>query len=193
MRQATAAVAFAASALLAGCGNNEVSVAHQPPAAGQQAFDERHQFDRARNRVWSLGHEGVSVQDARKPRIALAIPGWVWADAAYGCLPDLALGPKGEAVVTSNVIPTLWRIDPVTLAVTEHRLALDADEGRDVGFSGLAYSARHGAWFGVSDAHRSLWRIDASLTRAEKVRLPAPLDGGCEVATATRLAALDPR
>ena len=194
MRKATAVAAVAAAlALLGGCGASEVSVAQQPPAAGQQAFDERHQLDRTRNRLWSLGQEGVSVQDARKPRIPLAIPGWVWAEAAYGCLPDLALGPKGEAIVTSNVIPTLWRVDPVTLAVTEHRLALDADGGRDVGFSGLAWSARHGAYFAVSDAHRSLWRIDASLTRAEKVRLLAPLDGGCEVAMATRLAALDPR
>lgn len=191
MRTASATAVFAALALLGGCGNHEVSVA-QPAAVGQQAFDKRFQFDRARNRTWSLSHEGVSVQEARQRRIPVAIPGWVWADTAYGCLPDLALGPKGEAIITSNVVPTLWRVDPETLAVTQHPLALEGDEGRDVGFSGLTYSARHGAWFGISDAHRSLWRIDAALTRAEKVRLSEPLRHGCEVAMVTRLAALDP-
>ena len=78
-------------------------------------------------------------------------------------------GPKGEAVVTSNVVSTLWRIDPQTLAVTEHPLALDADAGRDVGFSSLIYSPRHAAYFAVSGAHGSVWRIDTRLQRAQKV------------------------
>jgi hypothetical protein len=85
----------------------------------------------------------------------------------------LALGPKGEAVITSNVISTLWRVDPETRAVSAHPLELDADKDKDVGFSGLIYSPEHAAYFAVSDSHGTLWKIDASLTSAEKISFAA--------------------
>src|SRR5262245_59520653 len=124
----------------------------------------RYQLDPERNRVWLLTEEGVFVYDLSKPeRIALSLPDWLRVDASYSCLPDLALGPSGEAVVTSNILPTLWRIDPDTLAVSVHPLLLDADTDKDVGFSGLTYSPLHGAFLAVSYEHGSLWRIDPQL------------------------------
>jgi hypothetical protein len=120
--------------------------------------------------AWRLTRDGVSFQDpVSLQRFALDLPGWQWAEAPYACMPALALGPKGEAIVTSNVMPVVWRIDPQTRAVTMHPLALDADTDKDVGFSSLAYSAKHGAFFAVSDIQGSVWRIDASLRRAQKV------------------------
>ena len=102
-------------------------------------------------------------------------------DAPYGCPPDLALGPKGEAVVTSNIVPILWRIDPDTLAVSVHELVLDADNDKDVGFSGLRYSTEHGVFFAASDVHGSLWRIDPLLRKGQKVPFLAPIREGCVV------------
>src|SRR5512134_3582514 len=85
----------------------------------------RVQVDAGRNRVWFLTQAGVFVHDASRPeRVAVTLPGWVTVGAADGCPPDMALGPKGEALVTSNIVPTLWRIDPDTLAVSVHPLAL---------------------------------------------------------------------
>jgi hypothetical protein len=115
-------------------------------------------------RAWQLTGDGVMAGTTAVP-----IPGWIRAAEPYACPPELAVGPKGEAVVTSNVVSTLWRIDPQTLAVTEHPLALDADAGRDIGFSSLVYSPRHAAYFAVSAAHGSLWRIDTQLQRARKL------------------------
>jgi hypothetical protein len=112
----------------------------------------------------------------------LTLPGWQWVGAPYSCLPDLALGPKGEAVISSNIVPTLWRIDPETLAVSVHPLTLDTDTDKDVGFSGLAYSARDAAFFAVSGVHGSLWRIDPLLRRAQKVALSAPIHKACGLA-----------
>jgi uncharacterized protein YjiK len=83
--------------------------------------------------------------------------------------------------VTSNVLPVLWKIDPQTLAVTVHPLQLDADIDKDVGFSGLAYSARDGAYFAVSELHGTLWRIDLPLRRAQKIALSEPVRGACSV------------
>jgi hypothetical protein len=165
---------------IGGCRENTVS-----PPAPQSTIDARQApspvlrslIDPARNRVWSLTTEGVFVHDVRTPEkiVEVALPSWSWVRAEYGCPPDLALGPGGEAVVTSNIAAMLWRIDPETLAVSLHELVLDSDNNKDVGFSGLAYSTEHGAFFAISDVHGSLWRIDPLLTTGQKLPLPAPI------------------
>jgi hypothetical protein len=120
------------------------------------------------HRSWSLTQDGVALQDKAK-RITVRLPGWHWAGAPYGYSPALAVGPQGEAIVTSDVVPVLWRIDPATLAVSVHPLALESDQGMDVGFNRLVYSREHDAFFGFSGALGSLWLIDRSLARARKL------------------------
>jgi hypothetical protein len=135
----------------------------------------------AAEQTWVLSVDGVYVQQARKPRLEVKLPGWHWAHEPYACPPAVAIGPRGEALVTSNVLPVLWKIDADTLAVTVHRLQLDADTDKDVGFSGLVYSARDGAYFAVSELHGTLWRIDPLLRRAQKIALSEPVRGACSV------------
>jgi hypothetical protein len=130
---------------------------------------------------WAINTDGLYVQQPGKPRVAVQLPDWQWAHEPYACPPAIAVGPRGEAVVTSNVLPVLWKIDPATLAVTVHRLELDADTDKDVGFSGLVYSERNGAYFAVSEAHGTLWRIDPLLRRAQKVNLAGNVRGACAV------------
>ena len=138
------------------------------------------QIDLVRNRVWVLTQNGVVLyQNARRERIVIALPEWSWAGRPYSCPPALTLGPKGEAIVTSDVVPTLWRIDPETLAVSVHRLQLDADTDKDVGFTELAYSSRHGKYFAVSAQHGSVWSVDPLLANAQKVGRLAPVAGAC--------------
>lgn len=159
-------------------------------APGRQPPESRYLMDPERKRVWSLTRDGVFLHDRRTPAkiMEVHLPGWHWAGSPYGCLPDLALGPKGEVVVTSDVLPTLWRIDPDTLAVSVHPLALDADADKDIGFSGLAYASDYGAFFAVSYSHGSLWRIDPLLTRAQKIPLSAPVPKACALAVRPRIA-----
>jgi hypothetical protein len=135
----------------------------------------------AAEQTWVLNVDGVYLQQARKPRVEVKLPGWHWAHEPYACPPAVAIGPRGEALVTSNVLPVLWKIDPQTLAVTVHSLELDADLDKDVGFSGLVYSARDGAYFAVSELHGTLWRIDPLLRRAQKIALSEPVRGACSV------------
>jgi hypothetical protein len=130
---------------------------------------------------WVIEAGSLFLDEPGKARRAVELPGWHWADQPYACAPDIAVGPRGEVVVTSNVLPVLWKIDPATLKVSVHRLELDSDTDKDVGFSGLVYSARNGAWFAVSGLHGSLWRIDPLLRRAQKVGLSQPLRGACAV------------
>jgi hypothetical protein len=133
--------------------------------------------DPSRNRVWILNDRGLFLYYTGTPEklVEISLPSWQWVDAPYGCPPGLALGPKGEAVVTSNIVPTLWRIDPDSLAVTTHELVLDADKDKDVGFSSLEYSSEHGAFLAVSDVHGSLWRIDPLLTKGQKLSHSVPV------------------
>lgn len=154
-----------------------------PAGAGAEVVL-RSQEDTARNHVWVLTPEGVTLYDSatkqRKARIEL--PDWHWVDEAFSCAPDLAIGPNGEAVVSSNVVPTLWRIDAATLAVTRHALRLDAHAERDVGFTGLVYAREQHAFFAVGESHGLLWRIDPLLRRAQHIPLSAPVYGACGLA-----------
>ena len=135
----------------------------------------------AASRGWILTKTGVAVFDfkARRTVRLVEMPDWQWAGEPYGCQPDLALGPKGEAVVSSDVLPALWRVDPETLEVSQHALALDADAGKDIGFSRLEYSAGQNAYVGVSSVHGSVWRIDPQLGRAQKLAQSAPQAQAC--------------
>jgi hypothetical protein len=135
----------------------------------------------AAEQTWLLNVDGVYLQQARNARVEVKLPGWQWAHEPYACPPAIAVGPRGEAVVTSNVLPVLWKIDPETLAVTVHPLQLDADSDKDVGFSGLVYSARDNAYFAVSELHGTLWRIDPLLRRAQKIALSEPVRGACSI------------
>lgn len=160
MKNAIAALAAAISLVaLAGCDSQ---------AEPNASLMLRYQVDAGRDRSWWLTRDGVLLHSAAQPKKVVPLPGWLWAADPH-CPPDLTLGPNGEAVVTSNVVPILWRIDPRTLAVTVHELQLDSDTGRDVGFVALGYSAEQAAFFAYSEDHRSVWRIDRQLVRASKV------------------------
>ena len=141
----------------------------------------RSQVDAERGRLWAMTLDGVDLYDVdtRRKVAHIRLPDWVWAGEPYSCAPDLALGPAGEALISSNVVPTLWRIDPASLAVSRHELVLDQDTGRDVGFTALVYSMEQGAFFAASGLHGSLWRIDPLLRRAQKITLSAPIPRAC--------------
>jgi hypothetical protein len=141
----------------------------------------RYRAQPERARAWVIDAGGLFLEEARQPRRTIKLADWQWAGEPYACAPDIAIGPRGEAIVTSNVLPVLWKIDPDTLAVSVHRLQLDADTDKDVGFSALVYSERDGAYFGVSELHGSLWRIDPLLRRAQKIALSEPVRGACSV------------
>ena len=152
-------------------------------SATQDGSVARELHDAARQRIWRLTQSGLALENEASGETQIVpLPNWIWAHAEYaGCLPDLALGPAGEVVVTSNITPTLWRVDPQTLAVSERTLWLNAEYGKEVGFTGLVYSPRQDVYFAVSALHGSLWRIDPQLRKAQMLMLQEPLRGACSV------------
>jgi hypothetical protein len=134
--------------------------------------------DASRNRVWVLDRDAIYLQEGgQKTRFELA--GWVYVTDSYACPPDVTVDPQGAAVVTSNVVPVVWRVEPSKAQVTRHELQLDADADKDVGFTGIAYSPDQAAFFAVSGTYGSLWRIDPLLRRAQKIPLATPLVDAC--------------
>ena len=136
--------------------------------------------DAARNRVWVLDSEAVYLHEGTQKK-RFELPGWVHAGEPYSCAPDIAVDPQGAVVVTSNVMPVLWRIEPAKAQVTKHELTLDADAEKDVGFTGLTYAPDQGVFFGVSATYGSLWRIDPLLRRAQKIQSSAPIKDACGI------------
>ncbi|HUQ25007.1 MAG TPA: hypothetical protein VM140_05000 [Burkholderiales bacterium] len=156
-----AVVSILAVIALAGC-ERESNV--QPSTAGTLSY--RVDEERARS-VW-LTRDGVQIHSAAARPVTVDLPGWTYVGEPH-CPPGFAVGSKGEIVVTSNVIPTLWRIDPATLAVTVHPLALDTDRDKDVGFAAVVYAPEQRAFIAYSDEQRSVWKIDAALKTANRV------------------------
>lgn len=126
--------------------------------------------DAAHARAYALLPEGIEVREAGTGRrIALVpIPGWTWIDFAFSCPPALALAPDGALVVTSNAVPTLWRIEPRTLAVSAHAPRLAPDPGRDPGFVALRWSREAHAYVATAQ-NGERWRIDRSLESARRL------------------------
>jgi hypothetical protein len=142
--------------------------------------------DDARQRVYELTRDGVDVREfATRRRIAhVPLPDWVWVGRRFSCPPTITLAPNGDPVVTSNVVPFLWRIDRASLATSVHEPVLDADKGRDFGFVGMRWSAELGAYHAVTSSGAG-WRIDPSLASARKLAA-APvvsLGRGCNAAS----------
>ena len=157
MRTAIAAILTAAA--LAGCESST------GPTVSSLL---RYQVDPARERSVWLTRQGVSIYSAAAQPVNVELPGWSYAGAP-NCPPDLTVGPKGEIVVTSNVLQTLWRIDAESLAVTVHPLQLDADMDKDVGFAAVIYSPERAAFIAYSGVQRSVWKIDPALKTGERI------------------------
>lgn len=137
--------------------------------------------DESRNNLWVLQQDAVYLHDAKTRALKrrFELPGWIHVEDCYACPPALALDPNGAAVVSSNVVPTLWRIDPAKGEVTKHELVLDTDNDKDVGFTAITYAPDQGVFFASSATYGTLWRIDPLLRRAQKIALSAPLDAAC--------------
>ena len=178
-----AAVAVIAAAMLSACDGSLRR--ERPPAAKLEVV----RADPARNRLWVLDLEVISVYDNTNGRRLrrIVLPEWIVLPKQYSCLPDLALDSSGTAFVSSNVLPVLWRIDPQRYEVTRIELALDTDTDKDVGFTGLSF-AGDGTLLAAGAMAAALWQIDTSAASARKVASYPSVARGCDPATLVRAA-----
>ena len=147
----------------------------------------RLRIDVPRDRLWVLDVGHVHVVDlATNRRIrSIALPNWTYSTHEDLCLPDLQLDEQGAALVSDNVQPKLWRIDPRDFSTIERNVKLDAHRNLDVGFSALAVGER-GVIYAAMAAPGLLWRVDSDLSRAENIPLTSRVFGVCALETRSR-------
>jgi hypothetical protein len=143
--------------------------------------------DAARNRLWVLEREALTVYDNTNGRQLrrMVLPEWVLLGARYSCPPDLALDSSGAAFVSSNVLPVLWRVGPQRFEITRIELALDADADKDVGFTGLSF-AGDGTLLAAGTTFGSLWHLDPRTASARKIASYPGLVSACDPAALLR-------
>lgn len=126
--------------------------------------------DAARNRLWVLDQDSLTVYDGtnRRRLRRLILPDWVLAGPRDSCPPGLVLDSSGAAFVSSNVLPVLWRVGPQKFQLTRIDLALDADNDKEVGFTGLSF-AGDGTLLAAGATFGSRWRIDLRAATASKL------------------------
>ncbi len=168
---------------MAGCDSGRMTGMHQETGAPTQAESAlmNSRIDESRGRLWVLTTEGVDLYESRQRRklAHFDIPNWIWARQPYACPPDLALSPTGEVLITSNVVPTVWRLDPSIPVITRHELVLMDTPGQEFGFTSLEYSKAQEAFIGVSSVGGSVWRVDSLLREASRMPEAQALSKAC--------------
>jgi hypothetical protein len=137
--------------------------------------------DTPRNLVWTLMRDAVQVHELSTQKLVrrIELPDWFYVGKPYGCPPDLIVSPSGAVVVASNVVQTIWHIDPHTFAPRRLELSLNADGDKDVGFTALDF-APDGTLVAASQSPRALWRIDVAAARGYKIH-SEPARNDCEI------------
>jgi hypothetical protein len=146
--------------------------------------------DTARGRLWVLDATGLALHDSINGRLLrrVELPGLFIAGSDNLCPPDLMVDAAGAVLVSSDVLPVIWRIDPQGLEVRRIELALDADDTKDVGFTGLSL-ASDGIVIAAGATFPSLWRIDLERAAASKVASYPPSATACDPAALLNVAA----
>ena len=103
-------------------------------SAASTFFPPRVERDDARDRIWSLSEGEVLLYHGRARTWAktIALRGWSSVGAQHSCAADIAVDVAGNVIVSSNIAPTLWRIDAKSLEAERLDIVLDADHDKDV-------------------------------------------------------------
>lgn len=123
--------------------------------------------DESRSRVWILTSRAVYLRESGAPTKRFTMPGRVHMDCAGDCQPDLLVEPAGSVLVSSNIQPDLWRIDPEAASSVKVPIALEQDSGKDFGFTQLRFGP-HGQIDVRGTLDRAEWQIDLAAQRASK-------------------------
>ena len=144
--------------------------------SGQQAL--RVKADTVRGRLWLLSLQQVTVYEIKTGDMIKQIALPAWSLAGIQCAPDLILDASGDALISSNVEPRLWKIDATTFNMKEYAINMPGKENWDNGFGALAFAA-DGSLYAMSSFAGSLWRIELATSSASEIKLSARVTQAC--------------
>ena len=144
------------------------------PARHNNSEVYRIRADHQRGRYWVLSNDNIRVYNARDRQLIATITLLGWNVAGGVSPPDLVLTSAGTALVSSNIVPEFWHIDPDRYTVMRQTVTLLTRENWGVGFSALAFTAE-GTLFGVTAHAGTLWRINLEERTATHIEVPERL------------------
>jgi hypothetical protein len=169
----TTLIALVSAAVLAGCGRpnadpGAAKVPADPVVVDGDQTTVRVRSDVARDRIWILALDHVSVYDRATRRLIrrIDLPSWSVADRV--CQPDIVFDAGGSAFISHNLEPKLWRIRADSFELKAHTLRLVGKEHLDIGFSTLSI-ASDGTLLGRASTGGSIWRLDLEGGTAHEV------------------------
>lgn len=123
--------------------------------------------DELRARTWLLRADALYLYEDEPGTRArrFALPGWIYVTPRLAREPDLLVEAGGTVLVSSNIVPALWRVDPEASSTTELELELHPETSRDFGFTTLRF-AQNGALHASGSIDRSRWQVDLLNRRA---------------------------
>jgi hypothetical protein len=171
MSKCHAIILFATAAIaLAGCSESTSSIA-EPSAREEAAQQLRVISDPAHGRRWVLGWGAAYAYDTATGQLIRRVPlsGASLSGARGLRRPDMVLSRSGAVIVSSNVEPVLWRIDPERFEVSRIDIVVDSDKDKDFGFTALSWISDEKTLYAMSTVAATQWRIDLDTATATKL------------------------
>jgi hypothetical protein len=149
------------------------------PCAAAPAGDIRVRRDELHARIWVLRADALYLYpyDSQAPARRFTLPRWIYVISRSACEPDLLVEAGGTVIVSSNIMPSLWRVDPEASSAIELELEAQPQTTRELGFTALRW-AGPGALHARGSLDRSRWLIDLPNRSATKLEGAVP-GAGC--------------
>ena len=125
------------------------------------ADDIRIRRDELRDRTWILRGDALYSYEYGPGGTSrrFALPGWIHVSARNACAPDVFIEAGGSVIVSSNIVPSLWRVDPTVANAVELSMEVSPATRKDFGFASLQ-TTENGELHGRGSIDRSLWLVD---------------------------------
>lgn len=135
----------------------------------------RLRIDESRRRVWILDYDAAYVYALEDARLIARVPLPMLQADRRRCLPDMVLAKNGDAFVSDNRVPKIYRatIDGVVSALQGGLPA-----GQAPGYSAMTLTP-DGGFLVAGRTVGDLWRIELSTGRSSRIALDSPIEGAC--------------
>lgn len=148
-----------------------------PPYADGRTHVLRMRMDNANQRLWILDYDAVYIYAADTATLLTRIPLPILVSDRRHCLPDMVLDAKGDAYISENRVPKIYRV-----AASGSVSALDGileQRMESPGFSAMALSPDGRFLLAGRSAGGDLWRIELSTGQHRLIDTAPPMDGVC--------------
>lgn len=136
--------------------------------------------DDARGRLWVLDHGAVYIYDLNNKELIKRVIFLATKTSQASCLPDMALDRQGNAFISDNTRPFIYRIGSGSLEIAQWLADERLSPFPDSGISAMAIGQDGKSLFAVNGFSGEFWRLDLETRSMHRLAIPAnALRGAC--------------